>query len=108
MAMEKLSVKAATVSGAVASGVLHALFGLAYLGAPGMMRDTYSMMMYNSVQYGIGAFSATSWIGNIIAGAIFGAVLGYLVAVSYNWAAKPKIQGPEPRLLSGRTQGVKV
>ncbi len=86
--MEKLSVKGAVVSGAVASGVLHALFGLAYLGAPGMMRGAYNMMMYNSVQYGMGAFSAASWVGNIAIGAVFGAVLGYLIAASYNWAAK--------------------
>lgn len=86
--MEKLEVKAATVSGAVASGVLHALFGIGYLGAPGMMAGAYSMMMYNSVQFGMGAFSATTWIVNIIAGAIIGAIIGYLVAVSYNWASK--------------------
>lgn len=86
--MEKLGVKGAIVSGAVASGVLHALFGLAYLGAPNMMRGAYNMMMYNSVQFNMGAFSATGWIGNIIIGAVFGAVLGYLIAVSYNWAAK--------------------
>jgi len=36
--MEKLNVKSAIISGAVASGALHALFGLAYLGAPSMMR----------------------------------------------------------------------
>ncbi|MCR4369145.1 MAG: hypothetical protein NUV67_04535 [archaeon] len=86
--MEKFNVKGAIVSGAVTSGVLHGLFGLAYLGAPGMMAGMYQMMMYNSVQFNMGAFSATNWIGSIILGAIFGAVLGYLVAVSYNWAAK--------------------
>ncbi|HIH09997.1 MAG TPA: hypothetical protein HA254_05000 [Candidatus Diapherotrites archaeon] len=86
--MEKLSVKAVVTAGAVASGALHALFGLAYLGAPGMMNGAYNMMMYGSVQFGMGAVSATNWVGNIILGAIFGAVLGYLIAVSYNWAAK--------------------
>ncbi|HLC79236.1 MAG TPA: hypothetical protein VJG83_02280 [archaeon] len=44
-------------------------------------------MMYNSVQFGMGTFSATGWIANIILGAIFGAVLGWLIAASYNWAA---------------------
>lgn len=86
--MEKLNTKAAVTAGAVASGALHALFGLAYLGAPGMMNGAYNMMMYNSVQFGMGAFSATNWIGNIILGAIFGATLGFLIAVSYNWATK--------------------
>ena len=86
--MEKLNTKAAIISGAVASGALHALFGLAYLGAPGMMNGMYQTMMYNSVQYGMGYFSVTGWISNVILGAIFGAVLGCLIAISYNWAGK--------------------
>ncbi|HLC93175.1 MAG TPA: hypothetical protein VJH23_05720 [archaeon] len=86
--MEKLNVNGAIVSGAITSAVIHTLFGIAYLGAPNMMRGMYSMMMYDSVQIGMGAFSATNWIGSILIGAIFGAVLGYLIAVSYNWAAK--------------------
>ncbi|HLC79729.1 MAG TPA: hypothetical protein VJG83_04905 [archaeon] len=83
--MEKLNVKAAVVSGAITSGVLHALFGMVYLGAPQMMSGVYNMMMYNSIQFGNGYFSATNWMGSIITGAIFGAVLGYLIAISYNW-----------------------
>ena len=73
--MEKLNTKAAATAGAAASGALHALFGLAYLGAPGMMNGAYNMMMYNSVQFGVDTFSVTNWVGNVILGAIFGAVL---------------------------------
>ena len=86
--MEKLNVKAAVIAGAIASGALHALFGLAYLGSPVMMGGFYNMMMYNSVQFGMGYFSITSWISNVILGGVFGAVVGYLIAVSYNWATK--------------------
>ncbi len=86
--MEKLDVKAATISGAVASGVLHALAGLLFLGAPQMYMGMWRMMMYNTVQYGAGEFVLSNWITTIITGTIIGAVIGYLVAVSYNWAMK--------------------
>ncbi len=86
--MDKLDVKAAAISGAVASGVLHALSGILFLGAPQMYTGMWQMMMYNTVQYGMGSFGATNWLGSIVTGAIIGAVIGYLVAVSYNWATK--------------------
>ena len=86
--MEALSVKAAAIAGAVTGGVIHVLAGLIYAASPSMMMGMYSMMMYNSMQYGMGLFSITNFVGNIFVGAIVGAIIGWLIAVSYNWGLK--------------------
>lgn len=86
--MESLNVKAAAIAGTVTGAVIHALAGAVYAASPGMMSGAYRMMMYDSVQYGMGAFSATNFVGSIVLGAIVGAVIGWLIAVSYNWGLK--------------------
>ncbi|MDO8537600.1 MAG: DUF5676 family membrane protein [archaeon] len=86
--MDGLNVKAAAIAGAVTGAVLHLLAGIVFAASPGMMSGMYSMMMYNSLQYGMGAFSITSLIGSIVLGAIVGAIVGWLIAVSYNWGLK--------------------
>lgn len=86
--MEKLSEKAAMISGAVTGGVLHVLFGLAFWASPGMVTGMNRMMWYGSTQYGAGAFSAYSLLGSIVLGIVVGGIVGYIIAVSYNWGLK--------------------
>src|SRR3989344_5318438 len=68
--LEKLSEKAAMISGAVTGGVLHVLFGLAFWASPGMITGMHRMMWYNSMQYGAGEFSFYGLLGSIVLGII--------------------------------------
>lgn len=83
--MEKLSEKAAMISGAATGGVLHVLFGLAFWASPGMVTGMHRMMWYNSMQYGAGEFSFYGLLGSIVLGIIVGGIIGYVIAASYNW-----------------------
>lgn len=83
--MEKLSEKAAAISGALTGGVLHVLFGLLVFVYPIGPRGMYGMMYYGMMQVQSPAFEFTAWLGSILLGVIVGAVVGYLIAVFYNW-----------------------
>lgn len=85
--MNELNVKGATIAGA-AVGAAHALFGLAYLGAPTPMIGFSQSMMYNMMAYQPGTLSATGWVfGSVLSIIVFG-IVGYIIAVAYNFGAK--------------------
>lgn len=86
--MEKLSEKAAAISGAVTGGILHVLFGLLVWGTPGSMMGAYNMMYYGMMPFSNPGFSFTGLIGSIVLGIIVGAIVGYVIAASYNWGLK--------------------
>ena len=83
---EKLDEKAAAIAGAVTTAVLHFLMGIFFFGMMGTGTGIYNMMMYlpaNPVQVGF-----TQILYGTIASLVIGAIIGLLVAVSYNWALK--------------------
>ena len=83
---ERLDEKAAAIAGAVTTAVLHLLMGVLFMGMPGYGTGMYNTMMYlpaNPVQVGF-----TQILYGTIASLIIGAIIGLLVAVSYNWALK--------------------
>lgn len=86
--MDQLNVKAAAISGAITGGLLHLLFGALVMGASGMMRGAYGMMYYGMMNFGNPLFSATGWLESIVLGAIGGAIVGTIIAASYNWGLK--------------------
>jgi len=83
---EKLNEKAAAIAGAITTGVLHFLMGIFFFGIGGSGTGMYNMMMYlptNPIQIGF-----TQFIYGTIVALIIGAIIGLVVAVSYNWALK--------------------
>jgi len=83
--MEKLNAKAAAMAGALTGAVLHGVGGLLLWGAPGMMTGVMRNMMYYQAPDTMWLFSWNAWIFGIIGGLVIGAVIGYLIAVFYNW-----------------------
>ncbi len=83
--MEKFSVKAAAISGALTGAVLHALAGLFLWASPGMMISAMRNMMYYRFPENAFAFNFYSFLGGIVGGLVIGAIVGYLIAVFYNW-----------------------
>jgi len=83
---EKLDEKAAAIAGAVTTAVLHLLMGVFFIGMPGYGTGMYNMMMYASAG-GINV-GTTQLLFGTIASLIIGAIIGLVVAVSYNWALK--------------------
>ena len=86
--MEKLSERAAAISGALTGGALHLVFGLLLWGMPGGMMGAWGMMYYGMMPLSNPSFAFTGWIGSIILGLIAGAIVGWLIAVFYNWGLK--------------------
>lgn len=86
--MEKLSEKAAAIAGALTGGVLHLLAGLWLWGSPGSMTGMMRSMMFYQFPESMLAFSFNAWLLGIIGGLIIGAIVGYLIAVFYNWGLK--------------------
>lgn len=84
----KLSEKAAAIAGAVTGGVLHLIFGMFVLGAPGGMMGAYGNMYYGMMQLGNPTFAFGRWIASIILGLIVGGFIGWLIAAAYNWGLK--------------------
>jgi len=83
---ERLDEKAAAIAGAITTGVLHFVMGIFFFGMAGSGTGMYNMMMYlpaNPVQVGF-----TQILYGTIASLIIGAIIGLVVAVSYNWALK--------------------
>ncbi|MEM4254746.1 MAG: hypothetical protein QXR53_00255 [Candidatus Norongarragalinales archaeon] len=86
--MEKLSEKAAVVSGAITGAALHGIFGLLVLGTPAGMMGAYGSMYYGMMQFASPAFAIGAWVTSIVLGLIVGGFVGWLIAVSYNWGLK--------------------
>lgn len=86
--MDHLNAKAAMIGGALAAGGSHFLFAI--LGfATGTTEGVYRMMMGGGMM-AAGNYGLTWVITSTIVWAIIGGVIGYLVAVGYNWAMKSK------------------
>jgi hypothetical protein len=80
MVFSEISVKAATVTGAIL-GLLCALLAIVF--SVGMM-PMYSMMRYSMMGYAYLDFGLVS----IIVLPVYGAIVGALVGIIYNWALK--------------------
>lgn len=83
--MEKLSEKAAAISGALTGAVLHIVFGALVWTMPMQTSGMYSMMYYGMMQQANPSFAFTGWIGSVVLGLIVGGVVGWLIAFFYNW-----------------------
>ena len=83
---EKLDEKAAAIAGAVTAAVMHLLMGVFFVGMGGTAIGMYNMMMYmNGINYNAGT---SQLVFGTIAALIAGAIVGLVIAVSYNWALK--------------------
>ena len=83
--MEKLSEKAAAISGALTGAVLHLFFGLLVWTFPGPTAGMYGIMYYGMMQSFNPSFAFTGWIGSVVLGLVVGGIVGWLIAFFYNW-----------------------
>lgn len=83
--MEKLNEKAAAIAGAMTGGLMHALGGLFLWGMPMQSMGLMRSMMYYAFPENAFAFSFSNFLFGIAGGLIIGAIVGYLIAVFYNW-----------------------